>query len=107
MEVHRGPLVLPGMAADPQAEHEAAAGEQLERRGLLGHLGRLPQRQLQHAGAEDRPGRRRRRDGKGGDGLCDRAGPEQVVDGPQGVRTGRFGPAAEPGDVNRSAFGAT
>jgi len=34
-------------------------------------------------------------------------GPEQVVDGPQGVRTGRFGPAAEPGDVGCAAFGTT
>jgi len=107
MEVHPGPLVLPGVTADPQTEHEASTREQLERRGLLRHLGRLPQGQLQHAGAECRPARCRRRNGKGGHGLRDRVGPEEVVDRPQGIRTGRFGPATELGDARRTVLGTT
>ena len=36
---------------DAEAEHEAPAREELERRGLLGHGGGLAQGELEHAGA--------------------------------------------------------
>jgi hypothetical protein len=39
-EVDAGHLVLAPVAADADAEDEPAAGEQLDRRGLLGHRGR-------------------------------------------------------------------
>ena len=52
MEVDAGPLVLGRVAADAQPQHEAAAGELLERRRLLGHGRGLAQRELEHAGPQ-------------------------------------------------------
>ena len=57
MVVDAGPDVLGLMDADAQAEDEAAAREELERRGLLGHDGGRPQGQLEDAGPQGGPGR--------------------------------------------------
>ena len=67
----------------------------------------LAQRKLQDAGAQRGPPGGGRRDGQRGEALVDRVGPEEVVDGPQGVGPGRLGPPAELGDVSRRASGTT
>ena len=100
-EVDPGPLVLALVDAHAEAEHEAPAREQLERRRLLGDGGGLPQGELQHAGPERGPVRRRGGDGQGGQGLADGMGPEEMVDRPQGVGTRGLGSAAQLDQLRR------
>ena len=57
MVVDTSECVLIGVAAHTHAQNETTPGEVLERRGLLGHCGRVAQGKLQDAG-EPNVGRR-------------------------------------------------
>ncbi len=95
------------MAAHTDAQDEPAPGEPLERRGLLGHGGGLAQGELQYACTQRRASRRRSGDGQRGEALVDRMGPEQVVDGPQGIGSGRLRSHTELAHVLRRPSGNT
>ena len=99
VEVDAGPLVLAPVDAHAEAQHEASAREQLERRGLLGHRGGAPQGELKDAGAEGGPAGRRGGHGQRGAGFPHRVRPEQVVHGPQRVGPVDLGPPAELGHL--------
>ena len=70
-------------AADPCAEHEAAAGEVIDGDDLLRDRGGGAQRHQVHAGAEDETFGQRRRIAQAHEGVEDRRGVRDVLAAPQ------------------------